>query len=113
MTGVGEVLNVHRADVDMPCRRCGSTIVRGQRAALLAAVGTVHVRCILASLPAERTRHASEETTLTGPDQQPEPQPVVATDVCKDTWPAATTPNPAPVADEQDVELAVKRGWDR
>jgi hypothetical protein len=104
VTAAGEVLSVHRADVDTPCRRCGCTIARGQRVALLVAVGAVHVRCILASPPAKQSRHESEETTLTRPDQMPEPEPepraAVAADVCKDAWPAATTPSPAPVADE-------------
>jgi hypothetical protein len=42
-----QVLSVTRAGHDMPCRRCGRTISRGRRAALVLGVGQVHLGCLL------------------------------------------------------------------
>jgi hypothetical protein len=84
VTAPDEVLTVHRADVDTPCRKCEGTIARGQRVALVAGLGGIHVRCLLVLEP------QSEETTM--------------------TTPAETQPQ---TAEEDNVELAVKRGWDQ
>jgi hypothetical protein len=64
VTALGEVLVVHRATVDQLCRRCGAVVARGRRVALVAGVGTVHLRCIL----------VAQEATVTRPDK-PAPTP--------------------------------------
>jgi hypothetical protein len=105
MTAPDEVLAVHRAAADTPCRRCGYTIARGARAALLAGVGAVHVRCILPSPAAQRPRDDPEETILTRHDQDPEPRAATDGDVGEDEpWPSAITSQPTsvPVADDDD-----------
>ena len=47
MTAAGQLVSVRRVTDDTDCRRCGSTIERGQRAALVLGAGLVHVRCLL------------------------------------------------------------------
>jgi hypothetical protein len=61
-----EVLAVHRATVEQPCRRCDQPIQRGQRVVLLAAIGGVHLRCILAQ---RGDAHRNETAPAPAPDQ--------------------------------------------
>jgi hypothetical protein len=53
----GPIIAVLPADDDMPCRRCGLTIERGQRAALVLGTGQLHLRCLLS--------HQADDTTTT------------------------------------------------
>lgn len=41
------IVSVKRAQFDTPCRRCGQTITRGRRLALVTGIGAVHVGCLL------------------------------------------------------------------
>jgi hypothetical protein len=62
---VTEVLTVRRTTADTPCTSCRNTIERGQRAALLAGIGTVHLRCLLTRAPtgtASRVREPAPPT---------------------------------------------------
>ena len=107
MTGAGEVLTVHRTDVDTVCRRCGRTIASGRRVALLAGIGGVHLACVIARSDTE------ENNAVTKPAQKPELRAAVAGDAGEDEiWPAvdgpaAITPRTAsvPVADDDDRDL--------
>jgi hypothetical protein len=74
MTAAGVVLAVHRATADQPCRRCGELVQRGRRVALVAGVGTVHLRCILVPQEASVTRPDRPATTPTG--ERPDPPAV-------------------------------------
>ena len=85
MTAAAEVLGVHRAVVDTSCRSCGTTITCGRRVALVAGTGAVHLRCLLVRQADDTPEENSAMTT----------QP----------------PKPAPVDD--DLELAVRKGFDR
>jgi hypothetical protein len=70
MSAATEVISVHRVNVDQPCRRCGQTIQRGRRAALLASVGAVHLRCLL-------VRHDTEESITMPRPAQPATAPAL------------------------------------
>jgi hypothetical protein len=60
MTAAAEVLSAKRAEFDTPCRKCGGTIERGRRLALVAGVGAVHVGCLLE--PAAQSSPGGDET---------------------------------------------------
>ena len=113
----GSVLAVHQAEDDQPCPRCGGTIERGRRLAVVAGVGAVHIACVIACQPVSAT------TADQGPaDPVADWSPVAAPGGDAATrWaaqsaaaggggqdatspPAATTPRPppAPVADDDD-----------
>lgn len=64
-----EVLSVHRVERAQACRRCTEPIHRGQRAALVAGTGAVHLRCLLVHQAAE----TPEESAITPPPASPEP----------------------------------------
>jgi hypothetical protein len=125
VTAAGEVLAVHRATVDQPCRRCGETIEPGRRLAVVAGVGRVHLACLItregqAATTADQQRAApvAEGPSVADPGGGSAADPTDPWgDIADDRGPDATNPPDAtryrPVADDDDRDPRRTPWWQR